>query len=325
MDFFTRTGKIALGSRLRMLTATVTEDAEKIYHMYGVTLAPKWFPVFFILSEDGGKTITEIAADIGHSQPSVTKIVREMAAAGLITEKSETSDKRRTLVALTKRGKALIEKIKDQYTDIDKAIDGIIAGANHNLWHALEEWELLLREKSLFKRVLEEKKVRESQNIHVVNYEPKYRAAFKSLNEEWISKYFEMEEADHKALDNPEQYILKQGGHILIALDNGEPVGACALIKMKDPDYDYELAKMAVSPKARGKNIGWMLGVACINRAKDSGASKLYLESNTILKPAISLYYKLGFKRVTGRPTPYKRCNIQMELDLHDPGITFAR
>ncbi|RYD17729.1 MAG: MarR family transcriptional regulator, partial [Verrucomicrobiaceae bacterium] len=40
------------------------------------------------------------------------------------------------------------------------------------------------------------------------------------------------------------------------------------------------------------------------------------LESNTVLKPAIKLYEKLGFKKVVGRASPYSRANIQMELDL---------
>ncbi|ULT25075.1 GNAT family N-acetyltransferase [Sphingobacterium sp. E70] len=75
---------------------------------------------------------------------------------------------------------------------------------------------------------------------------------------------------------------------------------------------------MAVSPKAQGKNIGWLLGQAAIYSAKDLGASKIYLESNTILKPAINLYYKLGFNKIVGHSTPYKRCNIQMELQLKD-------
>jgi GNAT superfamily N-acetyltransferase len=102
----------------------------------------------------------------------------------------------------------------------------------------------------------------------------------------------------------------------LVAQYNGNPVGVCALVKMKDPIYDFEVAKMAVSPEAQGKSIGWLLGKAIIQKAKDFGAEKIYLESNTVLKPAINLYIKLGFKKITGRHTPYNRCNIQMELIL---------
>ncbi|QEL01190.1 MarR family transcriptional regulator [Olivibacter sp. LS-1] len=314
MDLFEKTGKMALGSRLRLLTAKVTEDAARIYKLYDVDLAPKWFPVFFILAEEGENTISEIANKIGHSQPSVSKIIREMTAAGLILENRKTDDKRRNVVALTKKGRLLGVKIKDQYADVNAAIDTLISTAQHNLWEAMEEWEFLLDQQSLYKRVIEQKKIRESKDVTIVKYNPVYHTAFKTLNEEWISTYFELEEADRQALENPDQYILNPGGKIFVALYRGEPVGVCALIKMNDPDYDYELAKMAVSPKAQGKNIGYLLGQSAINEARKIGAKALYLESNTILKPAINLYYKLGFQKITGHVSPYKRCNIQMSL-----------
>lgn len=52
---------MVLGSRLRVITAKVTQDAVKIYELYGSDFSPKWFPVLFLLSEDGAKTVTEIA------------------------------------------------------------------------------------------------------------------------------------------------------------------------------------------------------------------------------------------------------------------------
>ncbi len=50
------------------------------------------------------------------------------------------------------------------------------------------------------------------------------------------------------------------------------------------------------------------------NKARAAGAWRVYLESNTMLKPAINLYYKLGFRKTAGPPSPYERSNIQMEL-----------
>ncbi|WDF66432.1 bifunctional helix-turn-helix transcriptional regulator/GNAT family N-acetyltransferase [Flavobacterium sp. KACC 22763] len=316
MEFFDKVGKSALGSRLRLMTAVVTDDAAKIYELYGVDFVPKWFPVFYTLAEEREITITEIANEIGHSQPSVSKIIQEMIGAGLIEESAKTEDKRKNNVVLTEKGILISKKIKQQLEDIDVAIEGIIAESKHNLWAALEEWEFLLEQKSLIKRVSEQKKKRESKDVKIVDYKPEYQEAFRALNVEWISTYFEMEEADYKALDNPEEYILKKGGKILVALYENEPVGVCALIKMNNSEYDFEMAKMAVSPKAQGKSIGWLLGKAIAEKAKELGAKKIYLESNTILKPAINLYYKLGFEKVFGLETPYKRCNIQMELVL---------
>lgn len=315
MNIFDKTGKMALGSRLRVLTAKMTEDAAKIYELYGVEFSPKWFPVFFILAEEGEKTITEMADEIGHSQPSITKIVKEMVKAGLV-QNLASEDKRRNVVGLTDKGAQLSKKIKIQCEDIDAAVEKLLDEATHNLWEAIEEWELLLEKKSLFKRVQEQKKQRESKDVEIVEYRSEHQAAFKALNEEWISTYFEMEESDYKALDHPKEYILDKGGKIFVALYKNEPIGVCALIKMNHPEYDYEMAKMAVSPKAQGKSIGSLLGQTIINAAKELGASKIFLESNTILEPAINLYYKLGFEKIFGQTSPYKRCNIQMELDV---------
>ena len=317
MNLYNKTGKMALGSRLRLLTSRITEDAARIYELYDADFSPKWFPVFFALWENGETTITAIADEIGHSQPSVTTIIKEMAVAGLVENGIKSNDKRKNIAGLTEKGRALANRmINVQCKDVDMAIDGMIAETTHNLWEAIAEWEFLLDKKSLFKRVEQQKKIRESLEVEIVAYEPQYAAAFKSLNEEWISTYFEMEEADHKALDHPQEYILDKGGKIFVALYNNEAVGVCALIKLNDNEYDFEMAKMAVSPSAQGKSIGSLLGNAVINAALEMGAKNVYLESNTLLKPAINLYHKLGFKKIAGKSTPYKRCDIQMVLDL---------
>ncbi|RYY20211.1 MAG: MarR family transcriptional regulator [Chitinophagaceae bacterium] len=315
MNFYSETGKMAIGSRLRLLTEKITEDAARIYDLYDVDLQPKWFPVFHLLIQ-GENTVTGIAQAISHSHPSVSKIVSEMLKNGIVNEATDKTDGRKTLIRLSAKGRKLAARIQDQYVDVNNAVEDILSNTRNDLWKAIEEWEFVLEQKSLLRRVREQKKLRESSMVEIVDYQPEYRDRFRSLNEEWISKYFRMEKADYLALDNPDDYILAKGGKILVALYQGEPVGVCALIRMDDPDYDYELAKMAVSPKAQGKNIGWLLGRSIIEKARSLGATRLYLESNTILKPAINLYQKLGFQKIAGHPTPYERCNIQMRLEI---------
>lgn len=153
-------------------------------------------------------------------------------------------------------------------------------------------------------------------HISLVSYEAKYQEAFQSLNESWIREFFTMEAKDYESLLYPDKTILDRGGEIIVALMHDEPVGVCALIPMEHPDYDYELAKMGVAESARGKGIGYLLGKAIIDRARKRGARNLFLESNTILTPAISLYRKLGFKEIKGKVSPYQRANIQMLINF---------
>ena len=314
MDFYEKTGKMALGSRLRRLSEQVTEQAAGIYDLYQVDLQPKWFPVFYALSGGEEKSITDLAREIGHTHPSVSQIVREMAAKGYIVEKKGTADGRKNFIVLSEAGRQMMEKMQDQLKDVTSAIENAMKETQYDLWKAIAEWEFLLEQKSLLRRVQEEKKLRESEGVEIVDFEPRYARAFRDLNEEWITTWFKMEEEDYHALDHPQEHILDGGGHIFIALLKGEPVGTCAIIKMADGGF--ELAKMGVSPKAKGKGIGWLLGRACVEKARQLGAHRVYLESNTRLKPAISLYHKLGFRKIAGPPSPYERCDIQMELIL---------
>lgn len=153
-----------------------------------------------------------------------------------------------------------------------------------------------------------------ANDVTVVEYEPKYRPVFRELNYAWINRYFKVEEADRRALDNPEEYILNKGGYIFIALYKGKAAGTCALIKTEEGVM--ELAKMAVADEAQGKGIGCALGRACIEKAKTIGLHKIELLSNTILQPAINLYKKLGFIEVPLPVTEYERANIKMEMEL---------
>jgi len=151
-------------------------------------------------------------------------------------------------------------------------------------------------------------------NISIVDYDASHQKAFRDLNYEWIEKYFVIEDSDRKMLEDPQGFILDKGGAVLIALLGTEPVGTCALIKMDGEKY--ELAKMAVSPKAQGKKIGLLLGKATLEKAKELGGKVVYLETNSVLTPAINLYKKLGFLEVGGNDSPYARCDVQMEITL---------
>ena len=78
-------GEMALGSRLRNLSEKVTDDAQRIYDLYEVELKPKWFPIFYFLSQKKkAMPITAIAKAVGHSHPSVIQIAREMSNFGLV-------------------------------------------------------------------------------------------------------------------------------------------------------------------------------------------------------------------------------------------------
>lgn len=150
--------------------------------------------------------------------------------------------------------------------------------------------------------------------FQIVPYTSEYQHAFRHLNHEWITHHFEIEEADNKMLNDPEGYILAKGGFIFMALLDQEPVGTAALLK--NPDGSFELAKMAVTDKAKGLKIGFALGKVALEKAQEEKAPYVELLSNRKLAPALNLYHKLGFKEVPLPENDYQRADIKMEIQF---------
>jgi GNAT superfamily N-acetyltransferase len=142
--------------------------------------------------------------------------------------------------------------------------------------------------------------------------------AFRTLNEEWISCLFTLEEEDRAVLGDPFGRIVGPGGDVLLAHepDSGTVVGCVALLAY--PDAVFELAKMAVTPDAQGHGIGRQLIAAAIDRARALGGARLFLGTNSKLAPAIHLYENAGFARITRDRLPvadyFARADILMEL-----------
>jgi len=70
-----------------------------------------------------------------------------------------------------------------------------------------------------------------------------------------------------------------------------------------------------VAEPYKGRGLGRALMEACVERAKAAGAPRLYLETNSVLAPALSLYRSFGFKQIAPpQPSPYARADVIMEL-----------
>ncbi len=155
--------------------------------------------------------------------------------------------------------------------------------------------------------------------VEIIDYKRAYQKDFKLLNEEWIKLHFVLEAHDIEVLDDPEKFILSEGGKIFFAreIDTQEILGTVALVNCSE--NGFEIAKMAVSPESRGKKIGKLLMIHALNAAQKMKVQRVFLESNTVLEPAINLYRSVGFKEINLaiHSTTYSRGNIVMEILYH--------
>jgi GNAT superfamily N-acetyltransferase len=153
--------------------------------------------------------------------------------------------------------------------------------------------------------------------IEIVEYQPRYARYFRDLNYEWLEEYFEVEPYDRIVLNDPQKQIIKLGGYVFFALADAEVVGTCALLK--HTERKYELAKMGVTERFRGRGVSHLLTQAAIDKARALGAETLVLATSRLLPTANHLYQSMGFQyadlSVIG-PLPYKRETIVMAIEL---------
>ena len=153
--------------------------------------------------------------------------------------------------------------------------------------------------------------------MQIIDYRPDLAPAFKALNEAWITRHFALERQDIEVLEDPFGKIIAPGGAVMFVSD-GETIAGCVALKALD-DGGFEVAKMAVADGYKGRGLGRMLMQACVDRAEAEGATRLYLETNSALAPAMALYRSFGFVELEGMtrgPGDYARVDTWMELKL---------
>ncbi len=315
-DVLSSIGPLAFGSRLKRLSDRVMQDSLRMYRATGLAFEPKWFPVYYYLSELGPSSIMEIARGLGVSHPSVNQIAREMTAANLVSAYKDTADKRRRVLALTSFGKQQKQSISDVWQVVEATLASLLDETGVDMLGYIGTVERLLDQRSLEQRFLDRYNPA-AREFEVRDFRSAFADSFRLINEEWINEDFVMEESDRVALSNPLGHIIDSGGAILFACEKtkDEPLGTCALINRGNGIG--ELAKMGVYKTGRGQGLGKLLLTAALNKAVEMGFRKLYLETNSKLAPALGLYRRLGFVQM---PFPsvsdYNRADVYMEISL---------
>src|ERR1043165_4484034 len=141
--------------------------------------------------------------------------------------------------------------------------------------------------------------------VRIIGYSPELQIFFENLNRAWIERYFKMEALDLQLLQDPQTHIIDKGGTVLFAEIDGRIVGTVAL-KPYDAET-LELAKMAVDENYQGHGIGEKLGHAAVEKARELGAKKVILFTNSVLQPALRLYARLGFEKIPLEGQIFKR------------------
>lgn len=99
-----------------------------------------------------------------------------------------------------------------------------------------------------------------------------------------------------------------RGGELLVATDaTGEPLGTVTIAFPGTPyaelcrEGELEFRMLAVAVNARRRGVGEALTRAVLERAREVGAARVVLCSQSTMKTAHRLYERLGFRRLPER------------------------
>ncbi|HEX5459877.1 MAG TPA: helix-turn-helix domain-containing GNAT family N-acetyltransferase [Steroidobacteraceae bacterium] len=298
-------GSLLLGSRLRKVSEALYAGVDEVYRNAGVDLPSRCFPILFLLRDHGRLGISELAEKLGQSHPAVSQMSRKLLRHRVVRESPDPKDDRRRLLSLSAHGRSVMTRLEPVWKAIVAAAADL--ESDHPLSQHLTAVDRALETRDFAARI---RSRLEAAAVEVIPFERRYAADFKRLNLEWLEKHFRVEPIDEQVLSRP-LAILRKGGAIFLARHRGAIVGTCALLNAGDDRF--ELSKMAVTGSHQGLGIGRRLVQAVVAEYLARGARELFLESNSKLTPAITLYESAGFVHAA-RPAPshYERGDVYM-------------
>lgn len=150
--------------------------------------------------------------------------------------------------------------------------------------------------------------------MKIIQFEERYRQDFIDFNTDWIvSNFGFLEEHDLETFDKIDDE-LKNGAMIFFAVENDIPLAACMTMPINETTW--EICKLCSNKNAAHKGAGSAVFEASMNWALNKGAHRLFIISNSKLKPALHIYKKFGFKEIKLDNYEYVRGDIAFEYKI---------
>lgn len=144
-----------------------------------------------------------------------------------------------------------------------------------------------------------------------------WHAERQAHNKGLVATYFDADAWESELAGLPGAYAATDGGALLLATLDGDPVGCVALRQLDDDAC--EMKRMYVDDRGRGHGVGRALGEAVVQRARDLGYAAIKLDTSVEQHEAIGLYRSLGFQQVAAYhdvPAALREWLVFFQLDL---------
>ncbi len=253
----------------------------------------------------GGCDVRAIRSRLGLDAGYLSRLLRSLEAAGLVTITASDQDGRVRTARLTTKGKserAILDRRSDALART--ILEPLTVAQRTRLVSAMGEVEKLL----------------DAAFVEIAPADPADRRAerglrqyFAELDHRFSAGFVEAETRPATADE-----MRPPAGVFLLATLREEVVG-CGALKFH-ADQPTELKRMWVAPQARGMGLGRRLLTALENRAVDHGSRTIRLDTNKALTEAVALYRSSGYREVSAfNDEAYADHWFEKHLDQHLP------
>jgi DNA-binding MarR family transcriptional regulator/ribosomal protein S18 acetylase RimI-like enzyme len=240
-----------------------------------------------------GCDVRSLRTSLGLDSGYLSRVLRSLEAAGLVTVVPSPADKRVRTARLTSAGlaeRALLDRRSDQLAA--SFLEPLTDGQRDRLIAAMADVERLLA----------------VSLVEIRPLDPAYPAAQSCLHAYFaeLDQRFETGFDPGRSISAEAHELRPPAGLLLVAFQQTEPLG-CGALKFHGAE-PAEIKRMWVAASARGLGIGRRLLTALETRAQAAGARMVRLETNETLTEAIHLYRSAGYVEVTPfNDEPYAR------------------
>lgn len=147
--------------------------------------------------------------------------------------------------------------------------------------------------------------------MEIIEYNSRYREDFIQFNTDWIIDNFgSLEPGDLETFEKIDEE-LAAGAMIYFAVEGETPLATCMVRPMGGTTW--EICKLGSNKHKNHKGCGSAVFGAAVQWAIDHGAKRLFIVTNSKLKPAIHIYKKFGFKEIKLDDYEYVQGDIAFE------------
>ncbi|WP_372365393.1 GNAT family N-acetyltransferase [Candidatus Uabimicrobium sp. HlEnr_7] len=232
-------------------------------------------------------TIGDLAKILQLDKSTMSRVAYELIQRKCLEYSQNPNDRRQKLVILTEEGQNQVDAINEVANNhVQKALNILTVHEQKTVEQGL----------SLYAKALAN--CRQEEEFIVRSLTKEDNGAMSSIVRRVLAE-FEFSgpgtAADDDELNDMFTTYNKSSAQYFVAEKEGRVIGGGGFATLKGETNICELQKMYLLPEARGLGLGEKLLKMCLEKAKESGFEKCYLETAFAMDKARNLYKKLGF------------------------------